>query len=60
VKERAMQLSADDRDIILDALYLFSMHPDMRGNPEGAKAGDLFLELSDAKEFHFAEVQKSR
>ena len=53
-----MQLSADDRDIILDALYLFSMHLDMRGSPEGAKAGDLFLELSDANEFHFAEVQK--
>ena len=50
-----MHLSADDRDIILDALFLFSMHPDMRGSPEGAKAGDLFLLLGDAKEFHFSE-----
>ena len=50
-----MQLSVDDRGIILDALFLFSMHPDMRGSPEGAKAGDLFLELNGAKEFHFSE-----
>jgi len=50
-----MQLSADDRDIILDALYLFSMHPDMRGSAEGAKAGVLFLELNGTKEFHFSE-----
>jgi hypothetical protein len=55
VKERAMQLSADDRDIILDALYLFSMLPEMRDNPEGVKAGELFLELDGAKEFHFLE-----
>jgi hypothetical protein len=48
-----MQLSADDRDIILDALFLFSMQ--MRDKPEGAKAGDLFLELNGAKEFHFSE-----
>jgi hypothetical protein len=55
VKERAMQLSVDDRDIILAALYLFSMLPKMRDKPEGVKAGELFLELDGAKEFHFLE-----
>jgi hypothetical protein len=51
----AMQLSVDDRDIILAALYHFSMLPEMRDKPEGVKAGELFLELDGAKEFHFLE-----
>ena len=50
-----MHLSTDDRDIILDALSLFSLLPEMRDKPEGAKAGWLFLELNGAKEFHFLE-----
>ena len=50
-----MHLSADDRDIILDALSHFSLLPEMRDKPEGVKAGELFLELDGAKEFHFLE-----
>jgi hypothetical protein len=55
-----MQLNADDREIILDALFFFSMNPEMRGKPEGTKAGELFLDLTDAKEFHFSEEQAAR
>ena len=54
-----MQLSAEDRDIILDALLL---HPELRAIAEGVKAQNLFLELNNTVEFHFtvAELHKFR
>jgi hypothetical protein len=52
-----MQLTAADRDIILDALFAYGMNWDVE---HATKAQDLFLLLTDAKEFHFAEKQAAR
>lgn len=42
-----MQLSTDDRDTILDALFLFALHPELRASLEGPRAQNLFLELNN-------------
>ena len=53
---RAMQLTEDDRDLILDALLAHCMNLRARGAHavgEASKAQKLFQDLTHAKEFHF-------
>ncbi len=54
-----MQLSTEDRDIILDALFLFGLHPELRATAEGLKAQNLFLELNNTGEFHFTASERT-
>lgn len=52
-----MQLTEDDRDLILDALLAYYMSLRTRGAPAGAeasKAQKLYEGLANAKEFHFS------
>lgn len=52
-----MQLTEDDRDLILDALLAHYMNLRARGAHavgEASKAQKLFQDLTHAKEFHFA------
>ena len=61
-----MQLTPEDRETILDALFAYGMsHREAAANAatdgpvrlnlqEADKAQNLFLSLTDAKEFHFS------
>jgi hypothetical protein len=52
-----MQLTADDRDLILDALLAHYMSLRTRGAhvvAEASKAQELYEDLTSAKEFHFS------
>ena len=50
-----MQLTAGDRETILDALFAYGMTH--RDSSQGIQSQDLFQLLIDANEFHFAKQQ---